>query len=128
MLTVPTALLLHTTEAGRHYDWLIGTPDHRKAPDARLWTARVEHPTGDWTALGRFGLTALPPHRREYLHYQGPISDGRGRVARVDRGRALIRGWWCGRIVLDVRLMHFRGCIEVSAIAGDAWRASVIGS
>ena len=29
---------------------------------------------------------ALPDHRRDYLDYEGPISEGRGSVTRVDQG------------------------------------------
>ncbi len=127
MLRVPTALLLHTTPDGRHYDWLVGTPDYATAPQARLWTARVAHPSEAWRGLGCFDLTVIAPHRRAYLDYQGPISGGRGEVTRADRGEAVIELWRASRIVWGIRLQHFQARVQADVIDGDTWRARVIG-
>lgn len=127
MLSVPTALLLHTTPTGRHYDWLVGTPEHGRAPAARLWTARVDHPSGAWRELETLGLTVIAPHRRSYLDYQGPIGGGRGHVRRVDRGEVVIHQWRAEKMLWDVRLQHFQGQVRADMISGETWRAKIIG-
>ena len=126
MIPVPTALLLHTTRHGQHHDWLLGDPDRRGDPAARLWTARVDPPSGDWAGLQQFTLTRLPPHRSIYLRYQGPISGNRGEVRRVDAGYALVLLWRAERIILAVRMSHFTGRIALVPLAGDQWEARVL--
>ncbi|HEX7008513.1 MAG TPA: hypothetical protein VF184_00935 [Phycisphaeraceae bacterium] len=119
----PTVLLLHTTSQGRHHDWFIGDPRQAGMADARLWTARVAHASRHWARLGRFALTPLPPHRRHYLRYQGPISGGRGSVQRVDAGWVIPLLWTESRIVLDVHLRMFCGRIELRRVHDQRWEA-----
>jgi hypothetical protein len=126
MLRVPTALLLHRTPTGCHHDWLVGTPEYRSDPDSGLWTARVGPASRDWRELGHFDMTQLPPHRRAYLDYQGPISDGRGTVVRIDRGSAVIRLWSHDRIVWDVQMCHYTGLIDAKRLNEQVWRAEAV--
>ena len=127
MLRVPTALLLHQTPTSRHHDWLIGGPDYLSDPRSRLWTARVGPGCQVWRKVGVFDLLQLPHHRRAYLRYQGPLTGGRGHVKRVDLGQAVILLWRERRIVLDVKLEHFTGLIELTRVGVPAWRGRVIG-
>jgi hypothetical protein len=91
-------LLQHTLpDGGSHYDWMIDVPPpaplrRRRGPtepldpDARdLATFRVDVRI-DQSRIDEFLATALPNHRRRYLTYQGPLSDGRGHVRRVAKG------------------------------------------
>lgn len=126
MLNVPTALLLHRTATGRHHDWLIGTPAYYADPSSGLWAARVLPDDRDWRGVRSFLLTPLPPHRRAYLTYQGPISRGRGSVMRVDQGSALIGIWTGERLELDVRMRGFQGRIRAWRLREDLWRAGVV--
>lgn len=105
MYRLQTAILEHTTAAGVHHDWLIEDPrlPDPKAPDARLWTARVAPPPQDWPRLRRFDLTVIPPHRRVYLDYQGPVSGNRGHVRRLMSGVCLVPLWSNGRVVLRLQ-------------------------
>lgn len=78
-----SVILRHTLADGSwHRDWLIEPPGateggediadlvaFRLAPDAPT-------PEGDRA----FECEHLPPHRRRYLRYEGPISGNRGRV------------------------------------------------
>jgi len=87
------AILEHTTpDGGAHHDLLIDRPDlpdplPAADEDAKtLWAVRIGPPPGDWLELGRLVLTPLPPHRRRYLTYEGPISRGRGDVRRLAGG------------------------------------------
>jgi hypothetical protein len=52
----------------------------------RTW-ALVANPASDGREQGEIAATPLPDHRREYLEYEGPISQGRGRVEKVDAGQ-----------------------------------------
>ena len=125
MLCLPTALLLHTTEQGCHYDWLMGDPTD---PKGRLWTARVNHPAELWPTLGSLNLTVLPAHRRHYLTYQGPVAPRRGQVRRVDQGwHTPLR--WTGRDILTaVCFEHTRMTLHLTAQSRNRWRAIVLES
>jgi hypothetical protein len=123
MRVVKTTLLLHTTAEGAHHDWLIEDPSLAGDAERGLWAARVAHPSRAWASLGRFDLIPLPPHRRRYLDYEGPLTDGRGHVRRVDHGTILPLLWAQGRLILDVRLQHFCGRLELRAAGPDLWRA-----
>jgi len=105
MHALRSAILEHTTPTGVHHDWLIEDPTRPdpKAQDTRLWTARVAPPPQDWARLQRFDLIVIPPHRRHYLTYQGPVSADRGRVRRLARGTCFAELWSEQRIVLTLR-------------------------
>lgn len=45
----------------------------------------------------------LPDHRRLYLDYEGPVSDGRGTVRRWDAGTFDVEAETDGRLVLRLR-------------------------
>jgi hypothetical protein len=56
-----------------------------RAPDAPLITFRLqERPDGP--GLESFTAERLPDHRRAYLDYEGPVSNGRGRVEKLTQG------------------------------------------
>lgn len=114
MQTLATAILEHTTDQGVHHDWLIEDPTraYPRAPQARLWTARVLPPPAHWAALGRFDLKILPPHRRHYLTYQGPVPGNRGRVQRIATGTVRPMLWSPARLRLAVQLPGFTGIID----------------
>jgi|GEM_PF-2460971 len=102
----PTTLLAHHAPTGFHYDWLIdppqpeaattGHPEPRELP--KLWTARVGLLWEDWAAAGVITAHALPPHRRRYLNWSGPLSGDRGHVAVAARGHLTPRTWGNTRI------------------------------
>jgi hypothetical protein len=123
MRKLATALLLHTTGSGSHYDWLVEDPTVEAGAERSLWAARVARGSGEWARLGHFGLTPLPLHRRRYLTYQGEISGGRGWVRRVDEGSVLPLMWAQGRRILAVRMQGFCGRVEMRADGLRHWRA-----
>ena len=126
MRCVPFAILEHTTADGVHYDLLIqdartipqdsgqGLPD----PDDRLslWAARVPQHPEDWLALGRLTMTPLPHHRARYLHYEGPISRGRGSVRRLAGGHLQVLAW--GDQAKKIRLPLDRAWAVISLATG----------
>jgi hypothetical protein len=127
MHALRTVILEHTTPAGVHHDWLIEDPTlpDPKAHDARLWTARVTPPPQDWAKLKRFDLTVIPPHRRHYLTYQGPVSNNRGSVKRLASGTCTARLWSVQRIVLAMQTQWKKLDLQLTRQSSDHWIASV---
>jgi hypothetical protein len=103
---IHSVLLRHrTARPGEipHHDWLMPDPTRPGDPTARLWTARVRPHWRDWSALGRFELTPLPPHRRRYLHWAGPLTQRRGWVYPVGRAEVEVDHWSSTRAALTLR-------------------------
>lgn len=81
----PCVLLFHTLPGGgSHFDLML-------APDgvSRLVTFRVESDVSI-LSTSAFAAERLGDHRRDYLTYEGPLSNDRGSVVRVRAGRAVI--------------------------------------
>ena len=76
--TLRYAVLHHTGHGPPHYDLLFET-----APGSPLLTFR----SPVWPVTSETRLERLPDHRSMYLDYEGPVSDGRGEVRAVARGR-----------------------------------------
>jgi hypothetical protein len=72
-------LLEHTLPDGIHWDLMVELPGRPLLATWRL----AENPL-TWRA----GVPAerIGDHRQAYLDYEGPVSDGRGEVRRLDRG------------------------------------------
>ena len=71
------AVLHHTDVPDPHFDLMFET-----APGSTLLTWR----SAEWPIRSRAIVTRIPDHRRDYLDYDGPVSDDRGQVARVISG------------------------------------------
>ena len=100
----PTTLLAHHAPGGFHFDWLIDPPPRGGGPaPPLLWTARVHLPWSHWAKAGHFVALALPPHRRRYLQWSGPLSRGRGHVIHTARGQLQVHRWTDHRIVATLR-------------------------
>ena len=100
VLISPFVILHHTghisQDRGDHWDWLILFPDYflaelaprmqanRAAEIQGLLTFASESHPSQWSSGSRFWR--LSPHRMEYLHYQGEVSQGRGNVKRIASG------------------------------------------
>lgn len=67
---------------GDHFDFLVELEPGR----GDLLTFRLPR----WPVLEAAEVRRLRDHRRLYLTYQGPISEGRGSVAQVARGKASV--------------------------------------
>ncbi|MBX2852620.1 MAG: hypothetical protein KTR15_12850 [Phycisphaeraceae bacterium] len=128
MHALRTAILEHTTADGVHHDWLIEDPTRPdpKAPDARLWTARVAPPPQDWPQRRRLELTAITPHRRNYLTYQGPVPGNRGRVRRLASGTCDAKLWTAHRIVLAMKTESIQIELQLVRQSADLWLAPVL--
>ncbi|MGH7175792.1 MAG: hypothetical protein ACREJC_00300 [Tepidisphaeraceae bacterium] len=70
-------VLRHEGIPDPHFDLMLET-----APGSKLatWRAPV------WPIDGPVEIVLIGDHRREYLDYEGPLSENRGHVRRVDAG------------------------------------------
>jgi hypothetical protein len=96
-----------------HWDFMVESGEV-----LRTW-ALAEEPAADRAICAQ----RLPDHRLAYLDYEGPISNGRGSVARVDRGECSIAEDSPGKLVLDVFGEHLCGRIEIETAAAESWTA-----
>jgi hypothetical protein len=124
-----TVVLRHTLPDGSaHFDWLIesAAPPAPADPDARTLTAwRVEGPLHE-PHDGPAGWPArrLPPHRRLYLDYEGPVSGNRGHVVRMARGSAEVLTDAPARYEAILRLETHAARITIEPEGPGAWRLS----
>jgi hypothetical protein len=63
--------------------------------------------SGSWT------IDRLPPHRLLYLEYEGPISQNRGCVTRVDRGHFAREDRKAGRVTLQLSGLRLVGRLTI---------------
>lgn len=86
-----SVVLRHTLPDGsHHFDWLLepGGAAAELDPDERVLIAwRLSKPPVR-AGPEPFEAIRLPPHRRLYLDFEGPIPGNRGRVERVADGVA----------------------------------------
>ena len=78
------AILLHTGQGQDHYDLLLEPP--AVSPDAALATWQLDESLVTMAIGESQRGQKLPDHRRVYLEYEGPVSEGRGEVQRVAAG------------------------------------------
>ena len=127
-IRLPTVLLRHETPCGTHHDWMLAEPNTWHQQDARLWTGRVQTDSRDWASTGAWTVDEIEPHRRHYLTYEGPISGGRGHVARVDCGWFVPVLWTADRIVIALTMQHCQGRAEMCRVTQGHWRAVLTGA
>lgn len=76
---------LHVLPDGSsHIDWFIDTLGPPHGVRTYRCSGAPDKPGGPWL------IEPMPDHRREYLTYEGAISDGRGTVRVLARGHAHI--------------------------------------
>lgn len=112
----PRWVLLRHEEPGGgcHLDWLIERPGQ---PDSGLVSFRVS--ATPFETAGEFRATKTPDHRRAYLEFEGEVSGGRGRVARVDAGIVECLTESAGEIAVVCAVPPARFLLR--RVAGDEW-------
>jgi hypothetical protein len=88
-------ILHHQVDAGEHWDLMV---EHG---DVLLTWSLLREPVGQ-PALP-LHARRINDHRKHYLDYEGPISDNRGWVRRVDSGTVRIEELTGERCVLTLR-------------------------
>lgn len=83
-----TVVLEHTLRTGeRHFDWLFERPDEPDGPLVSFRLAvRVDRVGDSGEGVEPIEAVRMKDHRRMYLTYEGPLSEGRGDVSRVGEG------------------------------------------
>ena len=105
------ALSIHNSPRGLHYDFFLEAGEVLKTwALPRLPEAGLEIP-----------CEALADHRTIYLDYEGPISDGRGTVARWDQGTYSIELWSDDESVVELAGGKLTGRVELRRLEGQ-WR------
>jgi len=110
------ALLIHDSPRGLHYDLLLESGDALKT-----W-ALPQLPDPDV----EMECEALSDHRLLYLDFEGPISAGRGSVARWDRGTYIVEIWSGDQIALDLCGEKIAGRIELRRMPDQTGRWRIL--
>lgn len=71
-------ILHHKTDGGEHYDLMLEQGEV-------LLTWQLPYDPGDGSRLP-IPAKRIGDHRKAYLTYEGPVSDNRGQVRRIDSG------------------------------------------
>ncbi|MGA2620442.1 MAG: DNA polymerase ligase N-terminal domain-containing protein [Thermoguttaceae bacterium] len=100
------AILCHVGPQGRHWDFLLEGP-----AALRTW-ALPQLPQAEAELI----CEALPDHRLAYLDYEGPISDGRGTVARCDRGTYAVLSDSLGELLIELCGARFCGQVSLRPV------------
>lgn len=95
-------LLEHDSPAGLHWDFMLAVDATGPLKTWRLAANPLE-------TRGSIDATPIGDHRREYLAYEGPVSGGRGSVARRDEGSAVIAMRDASRVELELGGRRLRG-------------------
>jgi len=119
-----TVLLRHELPDGSwHFDWLLEHTDH---PDPLLAAFRVWVPVH---STGAFEAQRMQDHRALYLEYEGPLSQGRGSVVRVQTGACKIlvdapRAFIAEAAFGDGPLLRYEG--EATGALGDGMAGDMV--
>lgn len=106
-------VLHHEGVAEPHFDLMI-----ESSPGGSLLTWR----SPVWPIESKVQLTRLGEHRRDYLEYEGPISENRGRVRRISAGECSLTWISSGECTIEFgsHMMAFR------QIEAEQWAAGPI--
>jgi len=114
----PTVLLRHDTPQGpHHFDWLLDPDGGDNSP---LLTFRVSQRIDRGPAT--FRAERIADHRRRYLHYEGPLTGGRGSVRRVASGRCLVVADTADHVVVRILLGQLAGKLAGEPDGEGLWR------
>ncbi|APW59468.1 DNA polymerase ligase N-terminal domain-containing protein [Paludisphaera borealis] len=118
----PTALrfvLLEHRWDGVHWDFMLES-------EGRLRTWAIDEPIAAGKILD---ARALDDHRLAYLDYEGPISGGRGSVARVDHGTYVACEWTAEKVRARIvgsqlvgEVLLWKNPLESSGPDGRSWK------
>lgn len=102
------ALLVHDSPRGLHYDFFL-----EEGVALKTWSLpRLPEPGLE------IPCDALADHRSIYLQYEGPLSEGRGTVARWDQGTYVVERWTDDDIRVKLTGNKYAGGVELRRQAG----------
>lgn len=80
-----------------------------------------------WPPKKQLNLTQLPPHRLAYLEYEGPVSNSRGAVERVDSGECHFESQTSDNWQIQLEGHEFDGKLQLRKVEqADHWTLIVI--
>lgn len=97
-----------------HWDFLLEAGE-----SCRTWRLLAEPGPGRAVPA-----ESLPAHRVHYLTYEGPVSGGRGTVARWDAGTFAPIVETADRIEVELRGGRLAGRCVIAALSDGTWRAT----
>jgi hypothetical protein len=106
------AILEHHRNGEVHWDLMLERPSGK----LETWALRAKP-----GSPGRQSSVHLPPHRRVYLQYEGPILPSRGFVRRWDRGTYRIALMGDSHIVVFLAGRRLTGTMELREGRDDEW-------
>ena len=64
----------------------------------------------------------LPIHRLDYLDYEGPVSNNRGEVSRLDRGTYEIQSETNDALLILMQGEKYRGHLQLKRAVNKTWK------
>lgn len=113
-MAVPRFVILEHDHPHRHWDFML-----ESSSVLRTW--RLAHPPETAAAIP---ADALGDHRMAYLDYEGPVSGGRGTVARWDSGTFTWVADGPKEVIVDLEGRRFRGRVSVRQNLTECWEAT----
>ena len=120
----PQFVVLHhempaTSNRASHWDLML-----ERNGVLATW-ALDQEPTATQTGNGIAG-SALPDHRKDYLEYEGPVSNDRGHVTRWDRGVYVVESETKDELVVELFGEQLNGTFELTrnlaqSDSSEAW-------
>ncbi|MEM6330625.1 MAG: hypothetical protein AAF790_10290 [Planctomycetota bacterium] len=111
---------------GPHWDLMIEHGDALQTWSLlTLPAAWAGRGAADGSVAGGVPAVLLAPHRLAYLDYEGPISGGRGAVARHARGEARVTQQTDDAWSVEATTGELAGRWELTRAGGDAWLLAV---
>jgi hypothetical protein len=108
---MPRFVILDHDHPFPHRDFMIESGDR-----LRSWRLLGEPAPGRTIAA-----EAIGDHRKDYLDYTGPVSDGRGRVERWDAGTFVLQSDASDEVRLTLSGERLTGAAVLRRIEGDSW-------
>jgi hypothetical protein len=104
------------------HDWPFHHFDLMLEWGTALRTWRLAGPP---TPAGTVSIERLVDHRLDYLDYEGPVSGGRGQVARWDQGTFEILDDQPGELTLLLSGERLSGQVIIASLSGNNSRITV---
>lgn len=110
---MPRFVMLEHDWPALHWDLMLECGE-----TLRTW--RLNEPL---PADAAFEGESLPDHRRLYLDYEGPVSENRGTVRRVESGVYSLQKETVDELVVDLEGQSRRGRLHLRLAATGRWNA-----
>jgi hypothetical protein len=109
---MPRFVLLEHDHPVQHWDLML-----EMGPQLRTW--RLSAPPAPGVQIT---AQSLGDHRMAYLDYEGPVSGGRGTVARWDRGVYELLSEDIHHCAVQLHGKRIEGRLELQCVEGNAWK------